>query len=150
MKRFRFRLASVRSLRELAEGRARENFGRAQKTVADATDHLRAAEQTRIQLTASLSGARATVFRPVEQIAGFGALRQAGQAEAEAARRLAAAQQSLAQARELWLASRRDLQVMQRLEERARLAHRTEADRAEQSLLDELAALATARPSFFP
>ncbi len=150
MKRFRFRLESVRSLRDLAERRAREGFGLAQQTVADATAHLRAAEQARIQLAESLSTARASVFRPVEQIAGFGALRQAERTEAEFTRRLTVAQQGLAQARERWLASRRDLQVMQRLEERARLAHRTESDKAEQSLLDELASLATARPSFLP
>ena len=150
MKRFRFRLSSVLSLRDLAERRARENFGRAQQVVAEATTHLRTAEQARLQLTESLSGARAAVFRPIEQIAGFGALRQAERAEAECANRLTAARQSLAQARERWLASRRDLQVIQRLEERARLAHRTEADKAEQSLLDELAALASARPSFSP
>lgn len=150
MKRFRFRLASVLSLRELAERRAREGFGQAQQAVADAAAHLRAAGQARLQLADSLSGARAAVFRPVEQIAGFGALRQAERVETECGRRLAAAQQGLAQARERWLASRRDLQVMQRLEERARLTHRNEADRAEQTLLDELASLASARPSFIP
>ncbi len=150
MKRFRFRLASVRSLRELAERRARENFGHAQQAVTEASANLQAAEQARLRLADSLAGTRATTFRPVEQIAGLGALRQAERAEAESARRLTVAQQNLAQARERWLAARRDLQVMQRLEERARLAHRTEADKAEQTLLDELAALATARPSFTP
>jgi flagellar export protein FliJ len=48
-------------------------------------------------------------------------------------------------AREGWLNARRALQVMQKLEERARLAHRDASDKAEQTLLDEIASMTLAR-----
>ena len=43
------------------------------------------------------------------------------------------------------LSARRALQVMQKLEERARLAHRDATDKAEQTLLDEIASMTLAR-----
>jgi flagellar export protein FliJ len=145
MKRFRFRLESVRALRDVAEGKAREAFGQAQQQVVVAQQAVQAAEQRRTDLNAALAGARAGTFRPSEQVAGLAALRQAEQEIIAANRRLTEVEAARDWARGVWLTARRALQVMQKLEERARLVHREANDKAEQSLLDELASNSIAR-----
>lgn len=145
MKRFRFRLESVRALRDVAERRARERFGLAQQKVAQAQQALATASRWREDVSTALTGALDGRFRPAEQASGLAALRQAERAEAEATRVFNEAGVARDRAREEWLSARRRLQVMQRLEERARQAHREAADKAEQSLLDELAGIAAAR-----
>lgn len=145
MKRFRFRLESVRALRALAERSARERFGAAQQRLAAALSELRAAEERRLALADALAASRSGSFRPADQVGGLLALQAAQQAEREAGRRHAEAQAASQRAREEWLAARRKLQVIERLEERARRAHRDAAEKAEQTLLDELASLAAAR-----
>lgn len=145
MKRFRFRLESVRGLRALAERAARERFGAAQRRVSAALAALRAAEEVRAALTEALAASRAGSFRPADQVGGLIALRTAERAGQEAARRHAEATTASDRAREEWLVARRRLQVVERLEERARQAHREAAEKAEQAALDELASLAAAR-----
>ncbi len=145
MKRFRFRLESVRTLRELAERKARELFGLAQQQVAEATEGLRLAQHRRSELIASIAGTRTGCFRPADQVGGMAALRLAEKQELAAARTLADAEKNRDRVREDWLLARRNLQIIQKLEERARFAHRDAADKAEQSLLDELGSMAAAR-----
>lgn len=147
MKRFRFRLEAVLGLRALAERAARERFGAAQQRLAAALAELRAAEQRRLALAEALAGSRAGSFRPAEQVGGLLALQEAERVERDSAKRHAEARLASDRAREEWLAARRRLQVVERLEERARRAHREAADKAEQALLDELASLAAARTS---
>ncbi len=145
MKRFRFRLESVRALRDLAERAARERLGVAQQKVAAAADSLRATELRRAEMAEALAGTRSGSFRPSEQIAGMEALRSIERAEVEARRVLTEAQAACDRVREEWLESRRRLKVIEKLEERARLAHREAAEKSEQAILDELASLATTR-----
>ena len=145
MKRFRFRLESVRALRDVAERKAREAFGHAQQQVAVAQQALEAAERRRQELNDALAGSRSGNFRPSEQVAGLAALAQADRDVAAATRQVREAEAARDQAREGWLVARRALQVMQKLEERARLAHREANDKAEQNLLDELASISIAR-----
>lgn len=147
MKRFRFRLESVRALRALAETAARERFGAAQMRLAAAREAFRLATKRRMRLAEEINAARASAFRPSEQTAALAALGTARLAEHDAARAEAGAVSVVETARGEWLAARRRLQVVQRLEERARRAHQEAADRAEQAQLDELAALAAARLS---
>ncbi len=147
MKRFRFRLEAVRGLRALAERSARERFGAAQRRVAAALADLRAAEERRLRLAEALATSRGGTFRPADQVGGLLALQEAERAERESAKRHAEARLAGERAREEWLAARRRLQVVERLEERARHAHREAAEKAEQAMLDELASLAAARTS---
>jgi len=147
MKRFRFRLEAVLGLRALAERSARERFGAAQRRLADALADLRAAEQRRLDLADALAGSRSGSFRPADQVGGLLALQEAERGERDAAKRHAEARLAGERAREEWLAARRRLQVVERLQDRARRAHREAADKAEQALLDELASLAAARTS---
>lgn len=147
MKRFRFRLESVLGIRALAERSARERFGAAQQRLAAALAELRAAEAARLALADALAASRSGSFRPSDQVGGLLALQASQQAERDAGRRHTEAQGASQRAREEWLLARRKLQVIERLEERARRAHRDAADKAEQALLDELASLAAARTS---
>lgn len=145
MKRFRFRLESVRALRDLAEKAARERLGQAQQKVSAAADTLRATEIRRAELAEALANTRSGSFRPSEQIGGMAALRTVERSETEARGLLAEAQAACERVREEWLETRRRLKVIEKLEERARHAHRDAAEKAEQTLLDELASLATTR-----
>lgn len=147
MKRFRFRLESVLSLRALAERSAREAFGRAQRRLAEAESARDVAARRRLELADALSAARAGTFRPGEQSEGLHVLGLARQAELDAARQVAEATSAREKARIDWLAARSRLQVVERLKERAALAHREAADKAEQSLLDELASISAVRSS---
>ena len=145
MKRFRFRLEAVRTLREVAERGQREAFGAAQQKCAAAEAAARAAVADRLELFACVAGTRTGVFRPAEQSAGLEALRQAERRELAAAKSAREAGEARDRARESWLEARRALQIMERLEEKARAAHREAAEKAEQALLDELASIGTAR-----
>ncbi len=145
MKRFRFRLESIRALRDVAERKAREGFGLAQQHVVVAQQAVAAAELRRSELNAAITGARVGTFRPGDQVAGLAALGQADREVAEVGRKLGEAEKARDLAREGWLTARRALQVMQKLEERARLAHREAIDKAEQTLLDEIASMTLAR-----
>ena len=151
MKRFRFRLEAVRTLREVAERGQREAFGAAQQRYATAEAAVQAAATARRELLDHVAGTRSGVFRPSEQTAGLEALRQAAHREAAAEKDRQEAATARDQARETWLEARRALQIIERLEEKARAEHREAADKAEQSLLDELASIGAARatPSSF-
>jgi flagellar export protein FliJ len=150
MKRFRFRLEAVLALRGLAERAARERFALAERGASEALAALQAAGRDRLALVEAISAARGSCFRPAEQAAGLVALRVSERAEQEAARRQVEATAAAGLAREQWLASRRDLQVVERLQQRARSAHREAVEKSEQALLDELASLAAARLTLRP
>jgi flagellar export protein FliJ len=150
MKRFRFRLDPILALRALAERSARERLGVAQHALGAAEDLARLAEERRVAVAEALAAARATTFRPAEQAGGLHALATAGRVAQEAARRRDEAAAARDRARPAWGAARRDLQALERLEQRARLAHREAAEKSEQALLDELASLAAARGSRSP
>lgn len=145
MKRFRFRLEAVKTLREVAERAQREAFGAAQQRYAKAEAALQAAAHARRELFDRVAGTRSGVFRPSEQSAGLEALRQAAHTEAAAEKGRQEAATARDQARETWLEARRALQIIERLEEKARAEHREAADKAEQSLLDELASIGAFR-----
>jgi flagellar protein FliJ len=145
MKRFRFRLEAVLGIRDLAERRARERFGFAQKKVADATEAVVLAKHRRAEIGAALAAALTGSFRAVDRVGGMAALRVAERGELEAVRLLVEAETARDRVREEWLFARRRLQVIEKLEERARQAHRDAADKAEQNLLDELGSMAAAR-----
>jgi len=145
MKRFRFRLEAVLSIRDLAERRARERFGLAQKKAADAAETLLTAKNRLTTLGESLAGARTGCFRAADQAGVMLTLRIAERGVSDSSRLLVEAETTRDRIREEWLVVRRQLQIIQRLEERARQAHREAADKSEQILLDELGTMAAAR-----
>jgi flagellar export protein FliJ len=145
MKRFRFRLETVRSLRAIAERAARERFVLAQGRLAAALATARAAEQRRLAVAEALAGSRTGCFLPSAQVGGLAALGQAERDAREAERLHQEAVVDSARVREEWLAARRRLQAVERLEERARRAHCEFMEKTEQAQLDEIATIAAAR-----
>ena len=147
MKPFRFRLESVRSLRELAEQKEREALGHAAFALREAEEALSQAQTSYHSLAASLASRCEQTFRAVDQSAGIASLRLA---EAEIKRREAKrdeAREARQQAYGSWVESRRALEVIERLAERQKRQHREDTYRAEQAELDEFAGLMAGKES---
>jgi flagellar export protein FliJ len=137
MKRFRFTLRSVQTVRNIRELRAREVFSAAVAAQAQAARALEAAQLRIQELETIMTEARSQTFRPAEQVAyihEYALVRKAGEL---AAQELAKAVQHMEQCRELWIASRRDVRVIEKLETKAREQHRQECEHEEQSLMDD-------------
>lgn len=145
MKRFRFRLESVLSLRSLREQRGREAFATATDMWMRAQETVKRAEANAAMLNASFAASRLERFRPAEQAAGSTVLAHA-QAEIS---RLITLREDAAKTRKTihdnWLKLRRSLKVIEGLAERDRKLYREATLRAEQNELDEFAGIAAAR-----
>lgn len=145
MKRFRFHLESVKTVRSLGEQRAREIFAAELRNLVTADMVLRDARAWREALVEETGGSRAQTFRTGDQTAAIEALASAVATEKNAVKRRELADAALAEARSRWLGCRRELEVIHRLEARARELHREAAEKAEQAILDEHATLNHAR-----
>jgi flagellar export protein FliJ len=147
VKRFRFPLQSVRTLRTWREREAREAFAAAVQALSRAEEALRAGQRRMAETEKVIREGRSSAFRPLEQAAFLTsydrdqvAVRQAEQGRVEA-------QTAMDRARAAWQHARNELRVVEELETRARMTHRLAEDRAEQSLLDEIASIRATRPS---
>jgi flagellar FliJ protein len=145
MKKFRFPLRSVATVRGLAELKARERFSLAVQAFATAEQRLKAA-RTRLQEHEKvLRDGRSGAFRAADQVGFLRAYKEetdhAATIEAEAV----AARSAMETARQAWLESRRDVRVIENLEAKARLAHRAEVERESQNAMDDRASALAAR-----
>lgn len=145
MKRFRFRLASVVTLRGMREQRAREAFGAAMRIVTEAEEALAGVRARVAQIEDMLRAGRQQTFRPHEYAESVAAYRLELASEQKAVDAVAQARSQMEKARTAWLEARRHLQVIENLRERARRRHQVESDRAEQVALDEHASLRALR-----
>lgn len=146
MKRFRFPLQPVVVLRGHHEARAREAFGAAVQRHAAAQDEFRRLGVRMRALEAALASSRATRFRAADAgqlLADYG--RECA-AEAEAERGVAKARIEMQKARLEYIEAHRQLEIVNRLEAKAREAHRLENNRAEQADLDELSGQRRVQP----
>lgn len=150
MKRFRFPLESVKTVRGLHEQRAREAFTAELRLLEQAEDRLRTTREQRRALTDSIVAARSVAFNSGELAAGLNAFHLAVEAETEAAKARGLANTRLEQARERWMESRRQLEMVHRLEHRARQEHREACEKGEQAAIDEIATLNLARTAAAP
>lgn len=145
MKRFRFRLQPVLQLREMRERRARDQLAAAVQRLVEAEQELirlRDREQT---LAGELRQQRQELHRPGEAVAAQWALdRLAREASVLEARRDEALELR-DQAHAIWLQTRLEMKVIERLQERDARHFRDEAVRQEQLQLDEFAVIAAAR-----
>ena len=139
MKRFRFPLKPVAILRTHREVRAREAYGAAVQQHATVQEEVRRIGVRMRALEAALSNGRATNFRAAEAALLLSDYRRERDAEAEADKRLAAAREEVNKARLAYLEAHRELEIINRLEIKARDVYRLEINRAEQVELDELA-----------
>jgi flagellar FliJ protein len=148
MKRFRFPLRPVTVLRAHYELRAREAFAAAVHVYVQAEAEL-AAVRTRVaHCEAELCASRRERFDAAAAANAFAAYRRECAAEGAAERAVFASRAEMNQRRADYLEAHRKLEVVNRLEVKARAAHRLETLREEQIELDDFAGRRTGAPQF--
>ncbi|PTX90900.1 flagellar export protein FliJ [Opitutus sp. ER46] len=139
MKRFRFTLQPVAILRTHQDARAQEAFAFAVQALTKAEQEVAAAQARVRQFAADLVAGRAHNFSASEQIRALEAYRQECDAEVAAKQARAKAQQTMEQRRAEYIEAHRRLEVVKRLEQKARAQHRYETMREEQAEFDDYA-----------
>ena len=140
MKRFRFPLRPVALLRAHQEMRAREAFGAAVHSYVTAEEEHSAAKARVAAFEQELFSGRRERFNAAVEAENLAAYRQESAAEGESERRVFAAREQMDRARAAYLEAHRKVEVVRRLEDKARTAHRLEAAREEQAGFDDFAA----------
>lgn len=149
MKRFRFSLRPVAVLRAHREVRAREAFAAAVHNYVFAEEELGRTRVRMRALEAALFSGRSTTFRAAEAALLLSDYRRECGAEADSEHRVITAREEMQKRREDYLEAHRKLEVVERLEEKARLAHRHAADREEQAEYDDFAGRRRVQPFSF-
>lgn len=150
MKRFRFSLRPVAVLRAHRDTRAREAFASAVHLYVQAEEDL---NRTRVRMRAletALFSGRQQTFRAAEAALLLTDYRRECAGEAEAEHRLNLARDEMHRRRDEYLEAHRQLEVVQRLEEKARAHHKHESQREEQAESDDFANHRRIRPITIP
>ena len=137
MKKFRFPLRTVATVRNLAELRARERFSAAVQVFMEAESNLKSIRARLAEFEQLLLARRGQAFRPAEEAGFLNALKQETVLATKAEAEVATARQNLEAARQAWLESRRDVRVIENLETKARHAHTREVERENQAAMDD-------------
>lgn len=145
MKRFRFPLRPVAVLRAHRELRAREAFAAAVHAYVRAEEELKAVRVRVAQFEAALFSARRTTFNAATEAHQLNGYRRECAAEADAERAMVTARGAMDKARAAYLDAHRKVEVVKRLEAKARDTHRQEVQREEQADFDDFAGRAVAR-----
>ena len=145
MKKFRFPLRSVATVRNIYELRARENFSRCVQACVAAEKNLESLRARVTELEQLLRSGRLQHFRPADQASFMAALKDESTKVAKAAAEVTAARDAMETARQAWLQSRRDVRVIENLEQKRRAVHRHELERENQAAMDDRAGAAAAR-----
>ena len=139
MKRFRFSLQPVVVLRAHREMRAQEAFGLAMQACGKAErEHATVCQQV-TQFERALFAARQRTFSAADQLQALAAYRHECLAENVAEKAMLAARAQLHHRRAEYLEAHRNVEVVARLEQKARAAHRLECGREEQAGYDDFA-----------
>jgi flagellar FliJ protein len=149
MKRFRFPLRPVAVLRAHRETRAREAFAAAVHTYIQAEEDLGRTRVRMHALEAALFSGREMSFRAADAALLFSDYRRECAAEAETERQVFAARDEMQKRREEYLEAHRKLEVVHRLETKARATHRHDCDREEQAEFDDFAGRRRVKPFSF-
>lgn len=149
MKRFRFALQPVAALRAHRELRVREAFAAAAQELAKSERDLALVRERVAHFERALAAGRQGRFLPAAEAQALAAYRVERTAENDAERVVLAARTTLNQRRAEYLEAHRKLEVVKRLEEKARRAHRLETGREEQAEFDDFASRRVARRSLF-
>jgi len=139
MKRFRFSLRPVAVLRAHRELRAREAFGAAVHAYVQSEEQLAATRARVRQFEAALFAGRREVFSAAAEAQLLAGYRCECAAEAKAEHATITARAAMQERREEYVDAHRKLEVVNRLEDKARGAHRIEVAREEQAAFDEFA-----------
>lgn len=145
MKKFRFPLRSVATVRNIYELRAREHFSRTVQACVTADKTLESLRTRVAELEQLLRSGRLQCFRPADQTSFMAAFKEENVKAAKAAAEAAAARATMETARQAWLQSRRDVRVIENLEQKRRAIHRSELERENQAAMDDRASSASAR-----
>jgi flagellar FliJ protein len=145
MKRFRFPLRPVAVVRAHHESRAREVFAAAVHAYVQTEENLAATRARVAQWEAALFRGREGSFHAAEETHHLHGYRREAAAEVEAERVMIAARDAMNERREAYLEAHRKLEVIRRLEAKARTSHRAAANREEQAEFDEFATRRAAR-----
>ncbi|HYD84194.1 MAG TPA: flagellar FliJ family protein [Opitutus sp.] len=146
MKRFRFPLRPVAVLRAHQEVRAREVFAAAVHACVQAEEELARTRVRMRALEAALFSGRKETFRAAEAALLLSDYRRECAAEGEMERRVIAARDEMQKRRTDYVEAHRKVEVVQRLETKARTSHRLENDRAEQAEFDDYASRRRTKP----
>lgn len=139
MKRFHFPLRPVAVLRAHRETRAQEIFATSVHALTRAQEEL---NRTRIRVRAlegALSAGRQERFHPAEAALLLVDYRRECTCEVASERAVITARDEMHKRRAEYIEAHRQLEIVERLEEKARAAHRRENDRAEQAEADDFA-----------
>lgn len=139
MKRFRFPLRPVAVLRAHQEARAREAFATAVNAFVQAEEELARTRVRMRALEAALFSGRKETFRAAEAALLLSDYRRECAAESEIERRVNAAREQMQARRADYVEAHRKVEVVQRLETKARTTHRQDCDREEQAEFDDYA-----------
>ena len=149
MKRFRFPLRPVAVLRAHQEVRAREAFAAAVHRYVQAEEELARTRVRMRALEAALFSGRKTSFRAAEAALLLSDYRRECATEGETERRVIGAREEMQKSRADYLEAHRKVEVVQRLETKARTTHRRECDREEQAEFDDFASRRRVKPFSF-
>ena len=139
MKRFRFPLRPVAILRAHKEMIAREAFALSVQAYVKAEEQLATARSRLRSLESELTTGRTRQFDAAAEARALAAYRDECDVEAEADKAMRSAQDLMQQRRLQYLEAHRRVEVVKRLEEKARQAHRHETNREEQAEFDDFA-----------
>jgi flagellar export protein FliJ len=139
MKRFRFSLQAVAVLRAHREMRAQQVFAGAMQAFNRADEVLVVTRARVARFEASIAAGRAQRFSAFEETQALAAYRRDRISEADAERAMLNAQTLMQQRRSEYLEAHRKVEVVKRLEEKARAAHRVASAREEQAEFDDFA-----------
>lgn len=139
MKRFRFPLSPVKVVRAQAKQRAQEQFAAAVHAYVGAEESLAETRARVTQLEEEMRGSRDAGLRAADAAFVFAAYRREAAAEVEAEQQRISARAEMEKRRAGYLEAHRQLEVIHRLEAKARSVHRLELQREEQVEFDELA-----------
>jgi len=147
MKRFRFPLRPVAILRSHQEMRAREAFAAAVQALVVAEQCLADTRVRLRDLEVQLTERRTHQFTGQAESQRLAAYHRECAAEVEAVKAMNEAQEALQKKRAEYLEAHRKVEVLNRLEEKARAGHRYETMREEQAEFDDFAGRRFARRS---
>ena len=148
MRRFHFPLRPVAVLRAHREVRAREAFATAVHAYVASEAELASVRQRVARFEAALFAGRRASFNAADEAQSLSAYGRECAAESAAERAVFAARAEMNQRRAAYLEAHRELEVVKRFEERARVAHRLAAGRVEQAELDDFAGRRAYRHQF--
>jgi len=145
MKKFSFSLKSVGVVREARELRLREAFSVALRAVIEAEAALAQIRREQFEFELGMIAERRRAFKPADQVAFLHAHQILLVRERGAVTDVEKAVAERELRRTDWLGSRRDLRLIEKLEQKARQEYRLEEDRENQRLLDDRAPSAAGR-----